>query len=169
MLKFKPIFARILLYFLLIITVFSLQTANFLPKIYNYSYDLLPLIAISLSILAGIHETVILTFLISFLCDFNVSSIDGLNSVFLVTAVIIIHFITQKFFTKTIITNMLFVSITILTQKIFNFIYYYLSVNSDNFLLFLKISCAEVLIATLLSPVIFVIIYLIKLSIKDGV
>lgn len=166
--KFKPAYARIALYLVVVLTIFTLQSQNYLPKIYGYSYNLLPTIIISLAILNDLQETIVFTFFISFLYDFNYSNVEGLAGIYFVIVVIIIFFVTDKYFTKSFVTNMMFVSMSLLAQKCFSFIYYYFFVSHDNFFLYFQISCAEVLIATLLSPITYALIYYINAFIKDG-
>lgn len=145
-----------------------MQSAGFFPKIYGYEYNLLPTFIVALAIIANIHETVILTFLITFLCDLNYSMIEGLNTIYFVSASILISFVAEKYFQKSFVTNMLFVSATLLIQKIFQFLYHFIVVDSESFLLFFQISCAEILIATALCPVTYFIVYSINYVFKEA-
>lgn len=166
--NFKPFYLRNGLYLFLIILLFACHSSGFIPEIYGYSYNLLPTIIISIAMLASVYESVVFAFIVSFLCDFNFANVEGLNGIYFVTAAIIISFVTEKYFTKSFVTNMLFTSVTLLIQKLFQFSFYYLLVDRDSFLLFFKISCAEVLIITFLSPFIYAIIYFISSKLKDG-
>ncbi|MFI3225865.1 MAG: hypothetical protein R3Y09_00530 [Clostridia bacterium] len=164
----KPFYIRNLLFLIIIATIFICQSNGFFPEIYGYSYNLLPVVVISIAMLSSVYESVVFAFIISFLCDFNFSSVEGLSSIYFVTAAIIISFVTEKYFTKSFVTNMLFTSVTLLIQKLFQFAFYYLLVDQNSFILFFKISCAEVLIATLLCPIVYAIIYFISSKLKDG-
>lgn len=164
----KPFYIRNTLYLIVIIALFICQSAGFLPEIYGYSYNLLPAIIISIAMLTNVYEAVLYGFFVSFLCDFNFANIEGLSSIYFVTAAIIISFVTEKYFTKSFVTNMLFTSITLLIQKLFQFAFYYLFVDQSSSLLYFKISCAEVLIATLACPVLYAIIYFISSKFKEG-
>lgn len=142
-----------LLYIFVIIIIFSLQSIGFFPKIYNYDYNLLPVIIISIAIISNVQVATLYALFISILCDINYSSVEGLNAIFFITASIIISNVSKKYFTKSFITNMMFVSITLLIYEIFQFIFYYLTISQDYLLLFFQISCAEILIATILCPI----------------
>lgn len=166
-LKFKRSYIETILHFFIITLVFVLQSANFLPKIYGYDYNLLPVIAISLAILTPVYQSVILTFYITFLSDFNFSSVEGLTTIYYVSAVIIISFVVDKFFTKTFVTNMLFVSVTLLIVNIFRFTFYYILIDSSTSILYFKICCAEILISTLLSPIVYTVINITSFIFKE--
>lgn len=144
---------RNLLYIFVIVTIFALQSIEFFPKIYFYNYNLLPTIIISIAIVSNIPVSVAYAFFISILCDINYTSVEGLNTIFFITASIIIAYVAKKYFTKSFITNMMFVSITLLIYEIFQFIFYYLTISKEFLLLFFQISCAEILISTILCPI----------------
>lgn len=166
--KIKPIYIRFTFYLLLIITLFCLQTGHYLPLIYGYTYNLLPTFVVALAITVSLNEAVIFAFIISFLCDVNYSSIQGLNTIYFVSIAIIISFVAEKYFQKSFVTNMLFVAGAMSIQEILKFIFYYLTVEMDSFLLFLKIACAELLIITILSPITYFIVYSINYVFKES-
>lgn len=162
----KTVHIRNALYIFIILTIFLLQSANLLPLIYGYKYNLLPLVIISLAVLTNINEAVCYAFLISFLCDLNYSLVEGLNTFYFVIATIIIFFIAEKFFTKSFVTNMMFVSITLIFYEILEFILFFTFIDRESALLFPKIACAEILIITILSPVIYFIFNFITKTFK---
>lgn len=154
----KSDFLRFLSYIFVIIIVFSVQSAyGFLPTINGYHIDILVPIVVTITVLDELEIAVFCAGFLSFVYDFNYQIPQGLSFIFFVIAVISIHFIVNHYYTKNIITQIMFTTVVILAFRLMIYVFI-----RSNFLFYFQITTAEVLISVIFSPIAYLIVRTLK-------
>ncbi len=149
--------------FIVLITIlFCIQSTNgLLPT--EYRIDILIPILISIAVLNDIYSSVISAFLVSFIYEYNYGMLPGISTIFFVTLIIAVHFLSTHYYTKNIITALMFSTITILLFRVLIYLFIL-----DNFLFFFKVTSAEVILTTILSPFAYFVVKYISRNFEVG-
>lgn len=149
---------RTFLYSFILLLIFSLQSAyGFLPQVFGYHIDIIIPFLISVTIIDKLGISVFLAGITAFLYDFNYQIIQGYSFIYFVIAVILTYFLVNHYYTRNIVTQFLFSSLTIFIFKIS--IYFFMS---TDFLLYFQNVCAEVLLSIVFSPIAYKLVIWVK-------
>ena len=157
---------RVLLYLVLLCVIFILQS-SFDLNIIGHKINLIPTVFIAISLLDSLPLAVGFAFFSGILTDLNFFLYEGISSAIFMVFAILIYFLAIKFFTNGIFTNMMFVSIAMLFHRVMLFVFYYVLVDPTSFLVYFKVISAEILIATLLAFIPYLLVYQISTTFRS--
>lgn len=151
---------RFILYTLLISFLFVIESNYKYPiTIYGYKVSLITTVYISIAILDYITEAVFFGIFTGILLDLNYFIVEGINPAFFIVSAVLIYFVSEFFFTKSIATNMLFVGVTLFAHKLIIYVFYYFLVDKANFMIYFELVSPEILISTILSGITYFLVY----------
>lgn len=158
---------RFILYAVLISFLYILESSYMYPlKLYGYKISLISTVFISIAILDNLAEAVFFAVFTGVLLDLNYFIVEGVNSAFFIICSMLIYFLVNHFFTKSVATNAMFVAITLLLHKLFMYLFYYFLIDKAPFMIYFEIIAPEVLISTVLSFITYFLVYKISTNFK---
>lgn len=151
-------------YAIIIWFVFSVQSANsFLPDLYGYKIDILVPLFISIVMYNDLYVGIFCGAVTGFVYEYNLAIAQGVSFIYFTIIAILVYFLSNKYYTKNIITTAMFATTATLFYKLIIYL-----LRGGDFLIFFQIISAEVLISIIFLPVAYVMVLGINRIFKEG-
>ncbi len=150
---------RILLYFLLLLVIYVLETsAGLHMKIFGFRLDLLPAVVACVALCGGSTEGAVIGFLTGVLYDRIGVQIEGLYPAYFMLFAIFAGFLGAKYLKKTVSAAVILTIAAMGIQDAAKAVFSLAILKKTTGLLMVKNICGEILITAILAPLVFLLV-----------
>lgn len=150
---------KLVLYSVLLIVLFVLETAHGIPlRVFGYRIDILPCVMAAVALMDGPVEGCILGVLTGILYDAGFSGPEGLYPLYFMLYGTAAGFFSQRYLRRIFPSMLLLTAGAMLPLDLLRYAFSLLTQAGTPFLLFFQAACAETMIAVILSPLIYWIV-----------
>lgn len=156
--KEQPVALKFIAYTVVLIIIYSIETANIQFKFFGFKIDILPCVPAAVALMEGPVLGGFIGFMTGMLYDVGFIGIDGLFPIYYMVFGILAGIISIKFLRKMFPSMLLLNTCGMMILALIRYGLSLMAISKVPFPLVFQAVCAEILITIFLSPIVYIIV-----------